>query len=267
MRVSRDTTFDDRDPYRVLGVSSDATPTAIRRAYLELAKRTHPNLFATDPEKYRSSNALMADINAAYELLSDPMRREFWDRRHLGTPKRAPQPTPTPASSCESELVHTVIRKYNQFVASLRTPAERADAVRRIRKFQESQEGTAYIRKLVAGHYQSIIDLLTQDRRVDRPVTVFDDGLVEIMLLYPGALEVAPSEVFITYAYALYRENQDKVQAGPGTSASRSPEPGGPSAPLLRLRHEQGPAGFEPAKGVSARIRDWFLSKPGQKNR
>jgi hypothetical protein len=246
-------------------VSADATPTAIRRAYLELAKRSHPNLFATDPEKYRSSNALMADINAAYELLSDPAQREFWDRRHHRAPKRAPQPAP--AASHESELAHTVIRKYNQFVVSLRTPAEREEAARRIRKFQDSPDGSTYMRKLIAFHYQPVIDTLTRDRRVDRPVTVFDDGLVEIMLLYPGALEVAPSEVFITYAYILYKGN--KATAVPGTPrpARRSPTPSDSAAPLLKLRYERGPTAPEPAKDLGARIWHWLLSKPEQKHR
>lgn len=269
MRIPLDTTFDHRDPYRVLGVSADASPAAIRRAYLELAKRNHPNLFAADPEKYRSSNALMAEINSAYELLSDPARREFWNRRHLGTPKRAPQPTPAPDRSHESELARSIIRKYNQFLASLRTPAEREEAARMIRKFQASPDGSAYIRKLVASHYQPVIELLTRDRRVDPPVTVFDDGLVEIMLLYPGTLEVAPSEVFITYAYVLHRESRGRVPSAPGTARPARPGPGSGDSPtpMLKLRYERGPAEPAPAKDFGVRVWEWLLAKPGRKNR
>jgi hypothetical protein len=265
MKNSLDTTFDHKDPYKVLGVTADAAPGAIRKAYLELAKRNHQDLFATDPEKYRSSTVLMQDINSAYELLSDPARREFWDRRHLGAPRKAPQPAPAPTAHHESELAHLVIRKYNQFVDSLRTPAQRQEAARKIRKFQASREGSAYIRNVVASHYQQVIDLLNRGGRV----SVFDDGLVEMMFLYAGALEVAPSGVFITYAYLLYRENRGKVPPAPGTPKPkrRGPSPSDSRVPMLRLRHDPVSKGPAPAKDVGARIWDWLMSKPRPRRR
>jgi hypothetical protein len=273
MKNSLDTTFDHKDPYRILGVTADAAPGAIRKAYLELAKRNHQDLFATDPEKYRSSTRLMQDINAAYELLSDPASREFWNRRHLGAPRKAPQqaprPTPAPTAHHESELAHLVIRKYNQFVDSLRTAAQRQEAARKIRKFKASREGSAYIRKVVASLYKDVIDLINQDRRVDRPFSVFDDGLVEITFLYEGALEVSPSEVFITYAYILYRENRGKVPPAPGTGKPkrRGPGPSDSRVPMLRLRHDPGPTGPAPAKDVGTRIWKWLMAKPPPRRR
>ena len=133
MKNSLDTTFDHKDPYRILGVTADAAPGAIRKAYLDLARRNHQDLFATDPEKYRSSTALMQDINSAYELLSDPARRELWDRKHRGAPRKAPRPAPPQNAHFESEQAHRVIRKYNEFVGSLRTAKERQEAARKIR--------------------------------------------------------------------------------------------------------------------------------------
>jgi hypothetical protein len=269
MKNSLDTTFDHKDPYQILGVTADAAPGAIRKAYLALAKRNHQDLFATDPEKYRSSTLLMQDINSAYEMLSDPARREFWDRRHSGTPRKtprqAPQPTPAPTAHHESELAHLVIRKYNQFVDSLRTPAQRQDAARRIRKFQTSREGSAYVREVVASHYQQVIDLLNRGGRV----SVFDDGLVEMMFLYAGMLEVSPSEVFITYAYLLYRENRGKVPPAPGTPKPkrRGPSPSDSRVPMLRLRHDTGSTGPAPAKDVGTRIWKWLMSKPEPRRR
>jgi len=260
MKNSLDTTFDHKDPYRILGVTADAAPDAIRKAYLNLAKRNHPNLFATDPEKYRSSTSLMADINSAFELLGDPARREFWDRRHPGAPRKAPRPATAQSVHFESEQAHLVIRKYNEFVGSLRTAAERQKAARKIRKFQASRDGTAYIRKLVASYYQPVIDLLNLGGRI----SVWDDGLVEIMFLYAGALEVDPSEVFITYAYLVHRENRGKVPAAPATGRPqrRGPGTGDSRAPMLRLHHDPGSTGPEPAKDLGARIRYWLLSQP-----
>ncbi len=262
MKNPLDTTFDHKDPYRILGVTADATSGAIRKAYLNLARRNHQDLFATDPEKYRSSTLLMQDINSAYELLCDPARRELWNRRHRGAPRTAPPkaPRPAPAQSAhfESEQAQIVIRKYNEFVGSLRTAKERQKAARKIRKFQASRDGSAFIRKLVASHYQQVIDLLNLGGRI----SVYDDGLVEIMYLYAGALEVDPSEVFITYAYLVHRENRGKVPAAPGTGKPqrRGPRTGDFMITMLRLRRGPGSTGPSPAKDLGARIRDWLRS-------
>ena len=258
MKNSLDTTFDHKDPYRILGVTADATPGAIRKAYLELAKRNHQDLFATDPEKYRSSTALMQDINSAYEMLSDPARRELWNRRHRGAPRTAPRPAPAQSAHFESEQAQRVIRKYNEFVGSLRTAKERQEAARKIRKFQATRGGSAFVRKLVASHYQPVIDLLNRGGRI----SVWDDGLVEIMYLYAGALEVDPSEVFITYAWLVHRESRGKVPAAPGTGKPQRRGPGTDDfrVTMLRLRRAPGSTGPAPAKDLGTRIRDWLRS-------
>jgi hypothetical protein len=258
MKNSLDTTFDHKDPYRILGVNADATPVAIRKAYLDLAKRNHQDLFATDAEKYRSSTMLMQDINSAYEMLSDPSRRELWDRRHTGAPRKAPRPAPTQSVHFETEQVHLVIRKYNEFVGSLHTAAERQKAARKIRKFQASRDGAAFIRKLVVSHYQQVIDLLNRGGRI----SVYDDGLVEFMFLYTGALEVDPGEVFVTYAYLVHRESHGKVPAAPGSGQPqrRGPGTGDFQITMLRVRHAPGSTGKAPAKDLGTRIRDWLRS-------
>jgi len=262
MKNSLDTTFDHKDPYRILGVTVDATPVAIRKAYLELAKRNHQDLFATDPEKYRSSTKLMQDINSAYEMLSDPSRRELWNRKHRGAPRTAtrtaPRPAPAQSAHFESEQTHRIILKYNEFVGSLRTAKERQGAARKIRQFQASRGGSAFIRKLVASLYQPVIDLLNRGGRI----SVYDDGLVEIMFLYAGALEVDPSEVFITYAWLVHRENRGKVPAAPGTGKPqrRGSDTGDFMVTMLRLRRNPGSTGPAPAKDLGARIWNWLRS-------
>ena len=214
MKASVDTTFDHKDPYQVLGIMVDASPAEIRKAYLGLAKRNHPNLFATDPEKYRASNALMQYINAAYDLLSDAVQKEVWDRKHLGAPPRAvSRPEREPQEYYDHDLVDAVIRRYNAFLITLRTEAERQEAHRRIERFRASREGSAFIRDLVARHYRRVLDLIERGRQI----TMYDDGLVEIMFLYAGKLEVTPSDIFVTYAFLQYQHEHEKARAGQGS--------------------------------------------------
>jgi curved DNA-binding protein CbpA len=44
VRNPLDSTFDHRDPYKLLGMAAGAATPDIRRTYLWLAKRNHPNL-------------------------------------------------------------------------------------------------------------------------------------------------------------------------------------------------------------------------------
>ena len=53
------------DPYKVLGVSPDASDEEIKRAYRRLAKKYHPDLNPGDEEAARQ----MQRINAAYEQI------------------------------------------------------------------------------------------------------------------------------------------------------------------------------------------------------
>ena len=53
------------DPYKVLGVSPDASDEEIKRAYRRLAKKYHPGLNPGDAEAARK----MQEVNAAYEQI------------------------------------------------------------------------------------------------------------------------------------------------------------------------------------------------------
>jgi len=258
VKIPNDTTFDHKDPYQVLGVPVGIGPADLRKAYLGLAKKYHPNLFATDPEKYRTTTVLMQDINGAYELLSDTAQREFWDRKHLGAPKTVSRPESKAQKYYNSGLVDQVIRSYNEFVASLRTQAERQEASRRIKEFHQSKKGTAFINDLLARHYQRVMDLI----RLGKRTTLYDDGLVEVMFLYEGRIEVIPGDIFITYAYILYRRDRQKPPAGPNQRKQEPepPNPGDVRSPESRTRQGSRSAGTRPAKGLRARFWDWLVS-------
>jgi molecular chaperone DnaJ len=56
------------DPYKVLGVSRDATKDEIKKAYRKKAKEYHPDLHPDDPEAARKMN----EVNEAYDMLNNP---------------------------------------------------------------------------------------------------------------------------------------------------------------------------------------------------
>ena len=58
------------DPYKVLGVSPDASDEDIKKAYRRLAKKYHPDLHPGDPEAERRMN----EINAAYDQIKNPQQ-------------------------------------------------------------------------------------------------------------------------------------------------------------------------------------------------
>lgn len=59
-----------------MGVPRNANTNQIKKAYRTLAKELHPDKNQDDPDASRK----FQDLGAAYEVLSDPEKRETYDR-------------------------------------------------------------------------------------------------------------------------------------------------------------------------------------------
>lgn len=68
------------DLYERLGVAPGADAREIRRCYLQLVARYHPDRHQGNPLGELAKERL-AEINAAYEVLSDPARRAAYNAR------------------------------------------------------------------------------------------------------------------------------------------------------------------------------------------
>ncbi|XP_013389051.1 dnaJ homolog subfamily A member 2 isoform X2 [Lingula anatina] len=66
----------DVDLYKILGVSKTASDSEIKKAYHKLAKTYHPDKNPEAGEKFK-------EISFAYEVLSNPEKREIYDRHGM----------------------------------------------------------------------------------------------------------------------------------------------------------------------------------------
>lgn len=87
-----------KNPYDVLGVKPNATDQEIKKAYYALAKKYHPDHYQGHPLKQLAEEK-MAEVNLAYDTLSDPQKRAQFDMEaRYGRPGfgEGPQAGPNP---------------------------------------------------------------------------------------------------------------------------------------------------------------------------
>lgn len=96
------------DPYEILGVSSGANADELKKAFRARARLCHPD---SDPDNPWAEDEFK-ELNAAYDLLSDPERRKSYDQGDLGRDraqkqpsrkKTSPKPSPKKASPDKSK--------------------------------------------------------------------------------------------------------------------------------------------------------------------
>lgn len=84
--------------YEVLGVAPNASSEEIRAAYLLRARERHPDRFLDADEKSRAQDEFQK-ISEAFQALSNPQRRQAYDRDLAAPPPQTPEELATDAYS------------------------------------------------------------------------------------------------------------------------------------------------------------------------
>ncbi|HXE76306.1 MAG TPA: J domain-containing protein [Candidatus Xenobia bacterium] len=118
-----------KDYYAILGLSPDASLDAIKRAYRLRAREAHPDRFSHKGDTAEDeATAMMAELNEAYAVLSDPEQKQEYDlqlRAYRAGEPPPPRPSTTPPPPPEAapaprreravageEVSSTVIREF-----------------------------------------------------------------------------------------------------------------------------------------------------------
>lgn len=80
----------EKDLYAILGLPKNASDADIKSAYRKLAKKYHPDLYASAPASEKAAaEAKFKEINVAYGILSDPQKKAYYDRYGTDNPQHA----------------------------------------------------------------------------------------------------------------------------------------------------------------------------------
>jgi curved DNA-binding protein CbpA len=97
------------NPYELLGVSSDATPSQIKKAYYAQALEHHPDKHTDSPDQAKHEE-IFKNVSAAYDLLKDPVKKGMYDDNRPFYGDLA-KPKPEPEAPKKEEPVTTVAVK------------------------------------------------------------------------------------------------------------------------------------------------------------
>ena len=175
----------ESDYYAVLGIEADADEKEIKRAYRHLARRFHPDLSDDDDAAHR-----FREIQEAYELLTDPLKREAYDhwRRQQGWDQPLPivlRVTPSQQELpclAEAQVLYVLVEMLpSSEIEAQRLPLnlclvlDRSTSMKGGR-LQQVKEAARYIVEQM--HEEDVLSLVTFDDRAE--------------LLLPGRRHVDP---------------------------------------------------------------------------
>ena len=131
-----------KDHYQILEVQPDASQAEIREQYLFLIQAWHPDKFS-NPAQKRKAEEKTKDINAAYEILRNSVKRAEYDRS-----TRSSRPNQTQERHKQAEA-QEVYRKEDPLQKERAAREGTKSTLRRIRVFVHGQERIMRVEDLV----------------------------------------------------------------------------------------------------------------------
>jgi curved DNA-binding protein CbpA len=151
----------EEDYYAILGVEETAAADEIRRAYIKLAKRLHPDRFPNDADQRALAQREFAKVTRAHNIISDGEKRAEYDAlrrlhrnkeqsellsgQHLvgdveaGQDEASNTVASPKVSASELQAITTTTAESNINVKWANKHLERADELLKIKQYQEAE--------------------------------------------------------------------------------------------------------------------------------
>ncbi len=139
-----------KDYYVVLGLDADATPEQIKSAYRQKVKQLHPDHYTCDDREP------FLDVQQAYEVLSDPDRRQAYDRdtnQSCNIPIRTRNPWPAQPQSRRAAYGAEPLRPHKRSVNMGEVQPEPL-------KSQQVSAGSSQPHSTMSNPFSELLDML-----------------------------------------------------------------------------------------------------------
>ncbi len=150
--------METKDLYKVLGLSKGASQEDIRKAHRKLVRKYHPDANPEDPQ----AEERFKEIQRAYEVLSNPEKRQEYDKRfHTSSRESSSRPRARAGERAGRETAYTV--DLSELLAKLANLSSDEAGGRKGGSFQLRGEEVAHLAKLLGEKISRISELLGKD--------------------------------------------------------------------------------------------------------
>jgi curved DNA-binding protein CbpA len=150
--------METKDLYKVLGLSRGASQEDIRKAHRKLVRKYHPDANPEDPQ----AEERFKEIQQAYEVLSNPEKRQEYDKRFHTSPRESSsRPRARTGERAEGGTTYTV--DLSELLAKLANLSTDDTGGRKGSSFQLRGEEVARLAKRLGVDITRISDLVGKD--------------------------------------------------------------------------------------------------------